>query len=45
LNLFEKGRERILIFHIRVANIGALTNQNIDGFLSAFQSTLEKAPA
>jgi 2-aminoethylphosphonate-pyruvate transaminase len=29
----------------RVANIGALTNQNIEGFLSAFQSTLEKARA
>jgi len=29
----------------RVANIGALTHQDIDGFLSAFQSTLEKAPA
>jgi 2-aminoethylphosphonate-pyruvate transaminase len=29
----------------RVANIGALTNQNIDGFLSAFQVTLEKARA
>jgi 2-aminoethylphosphonate-pyruvate transaminase len=26
----------------RVANIGALTNQNIEGFLSAFQLTLEK---
>ncbi len=29
----------------RVANIGALTNQNIEGFLSAFQSTLEKTRA
>ncbi len=28
----------------RVANIGALTNENVEGFLSAFQSTLEKAP-
>ncbi len=27
----------------RVANIGALTKENIDGFLSAFQTTLEKA--
>jgi 2-aminoethylphosphonate-pyruvate transaminase len=27
----------------RVANIGALTDQNIEGFLSAFQATLEKA--
>ena len=26
----------------RVANIGALTNENIEGFLSAFQETLEK---
>jgi len=25
-----------------VANIGALTNQNVEGFLSAFQLTLEK---
>jgi 2-aminoethylphosphonate-pyruvate transaminase len=29
----------------RVANIGALTDQNIEGFLSAFQATLEKARA
>ncbi|MDH5776434.1 MAG: aminotransferase class V-fold PLP-dependent enzyme, partial [Nitrospirota bacterium] len=29
----------------RVANIGALTNQNIEGFLSAFQTTLEKVRA
>ncbi len=29
----------------RVANIGALTNANIEGFLAAFQSTLEKARA
>lgn len=29
----------------RVANIGALTKENIEGFLSAFQSTLEKARA
>ena len=29
----------------RVANIGALTKENIDGFLSAFQETLEKARA
>ena len=29
----------------RVANIGALTNQNIEGFLSAFQATLEKTRA
>ena len=29
----------------RVANIGALTDQNIEGFLSAFQSTLEKTRA
>jgi len=27
----------------RVANIGALSKENIDGFLSAFQETLEKA--
>jgi len=29
----------------RVANIGALTKENIDGFLSAFQEILEKARA
>ena len=29
----------------RVANIGALTHKNIEGFLSAFQSTLETARA
>jgi 2-aminoethylphosphonate-pyruvate transaminase len=29
----------------RVANIGALTKENIDGFLGAFQVTLEKARA
>ncbi|MCA9422017.1 MAG: hypothetical protein KC592_13430, partial [Nitrospira sp.] len=29
----------------RIANIGALTNQNIEGFLSAFQSILSGARA